>query len=46
MSLYILSIFFLSAGILNREIRTRRIAVDGFDTTIRTDCWPRLPERA
>jgi uncharacterized membrane protein YhhN len=46
MSLYILSIFFLSAGILNREIRTRRIAADGFDPTIRTDCWPRLPERA
>jgi uncharacterized membrane protein YhhN len=46
MSLYILSIFFLSAGILNREIRSRRIAADGFDPTIRTDCWPRLPERA
>ncbi|MGA9100509.1 lysoplasmalogenase [Aeromicrobium sp.] len=46
MSLYILAIFFLSAGILNREIRHRRIAADGFDPTIRTDCWPRLPERA
>ena len=30
MSLYILAIFFLSAGILNREIRHRRIAADGF----------------
>jgi uncharacterized membrane protein YhhN len=46
MSLYILSIFFLSAGILNREIRTRRLAADGFDPTLRTDCWPRIPERA
>ena len=46
MSLYILAIFFLSAGILNREIRSRRLAADGFDTTVRTDCWPRLPERA
>ena len=46
MGLYILAIFFLSAGILNRELRTRRLAADGFDPTIRTDCWPRLPERA
>ena len=46
MGLYILAIFFLTAGILNREIRSRRLAADGFDPTIRTDCWPRLPERA
>ncbi|MGH3457236.1 lysoplasmalogenase [Aeromicrobium sp.] len=46
MGLYILAIFFLSAGILNREIRTKRLAADGFDPTVRTDCWPRLPERA
>jgi uncharacterized membrane protein YhhN len=46
MSLYILAIFFLSAGTLNREIRTKRAAADGFDPTIRTDCWPRLPAKA
>ena len=46
MGLYILAIFFLSAGILNREIRTRRATEAGFDPTIRTDCWPRLPEPA
>jgi uncharacterized membrane protein YhhN len=46
MSLYILAIFFLSAGILNREVRARRVAAEGFDPTIRTDCWPRLPDRA
>ncbi len=45
MGLYILAIFLLSAGILNREIRTRRITADGFDPTVRTDCWPRVPER-
>lgn len=45
MALYIGSIFFLSAGILNREICTRA-AGSGFDPTVRTDCWPRLPERA
>ncbi len=46
MGLYILAIFFLTAGILNREVRARRVAAEGFDPTIRTDCWPRLPERA
>jgi len=46
MGLYILAIFFLSTGILNREVRARRVAVEGFDPTLRTDCWPRLPERA
>jgi uncharacterized membrane protein YhhN len=45
MSLYLLAIFFLSAGILNRELRTRQATADGFDPTVRTDCWPRLPER-
>lgn len=45
MSLYILAIFFLSAGTLNREIRTRRAASAGFDPTVRTDCWPRIPEQ-
>jgi hypothetical protein len=43
MALYIGSIFLLSAGILNREAATRRAAQDGFDPTVRTDCWPRLP---
>ena len=43
MGLYVLAIFFLTAGILNREARTRRIAAEGFDPTVRTDCWPRLP---
>jgi uncharacterized membrane protein YhhN len=43
MGLYIGSIFLLSAGILNREAASRRAAQDGFDPTVRTDCWPRLP---
>jgi len=43
MVLYLLSIFLITAGVLNREARTRRIAADGFDITQRTDCWPRLP---
>jgi len=42
MSLYILAIFFLTTGILNREKRTIA-AGPGFDPTVRTDCWPRLP---
>ena len=42
MLFYILGLFFLSAGILNRE-RNTRAAGPGFDPTIRTDCWPRLP---
>lgn len=42
MVFYILALFFLSAGILNRE-KTTRAAGPGFDPTIRTDCWPRLP---
>jgi uncharacterized membrane protein YhhN len=45
MALYLLSIFLITAGVLNREARTRRIAADGFDITQRTDCWPRLPVR-
>jgi len=43
MVLYALGIFLITAGVLNRERRTRRIAADGFDITQRTDCWPRLP---
>jgi len=43
MGLYILAIFFLSTGILEREKRTIA-AGPGFDPTIRTDCWPRLPD--
>jgi uncharacterized membrane protein YhhN len=44
MSLYILAIFFLATAILQRERRTLA-AGSGFDPTIRTDCWPRLPAR-
>lgn len=45
MALYILAIFFLATGILNRERRTiAASSTPGFDPTIRTDCWPRLPE--
>lgn len=43
MVLYLLSIFLITAGVLNRELRSRRIAADGFDVTQHTDCWPRLP---
>jgi uncharacterized membrane protein YhhN len=43
MVLYALGILLITAGVLNRERRTRRIAADGFDITQRTDCWPRLP---
>ena len=43
MALYAVGIFLITAGVLNRERRTRRIAADGFDITQRTDCWPRLP---
>ncbi|AWB91142.1 lysoplasmalogenase [Aeromicrobium chenweiae] len=42
MALYILAIFFLTTGMLSREKRTLA-AGDGFDPTVRTDCWPRLP---
>lgn len=45
MGLYILAIFFLSAGTLNRELHTRRMAGEGFDPATRTDCWPRLPAK-
>jgi uncharacterized membrane protein YhhN len=45
MSLYLFSIFLISAGVLNRELRTRRLLRDGMDITQRTDCWPRLPVR-
>jgi uncharacterized membrane protein YhhN len=43
MVLYLFGIFLITAGVLNRERRTRRIAADGLDITQRTDCWPRLP---
>ena len=43
MVLYAFGILLITAGVLNRERRTRRIAADGFDITQRTDCWPKLP---
>jgi uncharacterized membrane protein YhhN len=43
MVLYAVGIFLITAGVLNRERRSRRIAAEGFDITQRTDCWPRLP---
>lgn len=43
MILYISAIFFLTTGIVFRERRTLA-AGPGFDPTVRTDCWPRLPE--
>ncbi|MEJ7636054.1 lysoplasmalogenase [Aeromicrobium sp.] len=43
MGLYILAIFFLTTGILGREKATIA-AGPGFDPTVRTDCWPRLPD--
>jgi uncharacterized membrane protein YhhN len=42
MAFYILSIFFLSTGILGREKATVA-AGPGFDPTQRTDCWPVFP---
>jgi uncharacterized membrane protein YhhN len=42
MTLYILAIFFLATGIVQKEQRTRA-AGPGFDPTVRTDCWPRIP---
>lgn len=45
MVLYIAAILLLTAGILDKEHRTVA-AGPGFDPTIRTDCWPRLPDRA
>lgn len=41
MALYGLGLFFLTAGILDKE-RNTVAAGSGFDPTIRTDCWPRL----
>jgi uncharacterized membrane protein YhhN len=43
MGLYILAIFLLTTGILDREKRTLA-AGPGFDPTLRTACWPRLPQ--
>jgi uncharacterized membrane protein YhhN len=45
MSLYLLGIFLIAAGVLNRELRTQRLLRDGMDITQRTDCWPRVPAR-
>lgn len=42
MALYVLGLLFISTGILDKERRTVA-AGPGFDPTIRTDCWPRLP---
>ncbi|MET0928427.1 MAG: lysoplasmalogenase [Aeromicrobium sp.] len=42
MTLYLLAIFLLATGIVQREQRTRA-AGPGFDPTVRTDCWPRIP---
>ena len=43
MTLYLLGIFLIAAGVLNRELRTQRLRRDGADLAQRTDCWPRLP---
>ena len=45
MTLYIGAILQLTVGILNKEKRTLA-AGPGFDPTVRTDCWPRLPDRS
>jgi uncharacterized membrane protein YhhN len=42
MVLYILAIFLLATGIVRRESRTMAAGL-GFDPTVRTDCWPRVP---
>lgn len=43
MATYILAIFFLTTAIVSRE-RVTVAAGRGFDPTVRTDCWPRLPD--
>ena len=43
MATYILAIFFLTDGILNRE-KVTLSAGPGFDPTVRTDCWPVFPD--
>lgn len=43
MATYILAIFFLTTGILNRE-KVTVAAGPGFDPTVRTDCWPVFPD--
>lgn len=45
MVLYIGAIAQLTVGILTKEKRTLAAGPD-FDPTVRTDCWPRLPERS
>lgn len=42
MAFYIVSIFFLTTGILDREKATVAAGA-GFDRTQRTDCWPVFP---
>lgn len=42
---YIAAILLLTAGIVAKERRTVA-AGPRFDPTVRTDCWPRLPDRA
>ncbi len=44
MVLYIAAIAQLTIGILAKERRTIAAGTD-FDPTVRTDCWPRLPDR-
>lgn len=44
MTLYIGAILQLTVGILNKEKATIAAGTD-FDPTVRTDCWPRLPDR-
>lgn len=45
MTTYILAIFLLTTAIVQREQRTLAAGRD-FDPTVRTDCWPRLPDSA
>lgn len=45
MALYIGAILLLTTGILAKEKRTIS-AGPGFDPTVHTDCWPRLPDRS
>ena len=42
LALYVLAIFLLATAIVLKDRRTTA-AGPGFDPTVRTDCWPRLP---
>lgn len=44
MALYVLGLLFLSTGILSKETKTLAVG-PGFDPTIHTDCWPRIPAK-